>query len=339
MPNPYTPYGGPEPRRRMDRLVEGREDLFGLMMPKTVVSLAVWIMMFGLGAGLAGLILFIVYQGQVNGLKSDLIKSQEQLRTSLEQRIQQIENNPSPQPSLNVSQATPPNPADQTAEVLQAAAPAVVGVRGIDASGKPTSGTGFIVNSPEDGTWVLTSYRLVAGAAGDVTKTVEVRFGNASLVSEVYQVDPGRDLALVIFRISAQRSLRFGGAGLKESDLVWAIGTAPGNPGAAAIASKVTTLSADSLAFDAQVPGEFVGGPLVNAEGRVVGVITAGGTPSKKPVAGAAPATGGLAVPVQLACQQVLRCPGSGRPAGAQSPSAAAPTGAAAAPGVPVPTP
>lgn len=324
------PYGGykppgqaPDPYGPVDK-----EGMANLLTPKTVVQLAVWILMFGLGAGLSGLILFAIYQGQVNSLRSELLDSQEELQKSLEEKIGSAPS-PTESPNQTVSGAEAA-PVDPVKQVVQTTAPAIVGISGKDSAGAPATGTGFVVNSTDDGTWVLTSYKLVAGVKE--FSDLSVRHRNSDLVGEVYETDPARDLALVIYRVPAERSLRFSRVTQpKEGDEVYALGSMRGNPFAVGIAAKVTSVTSGALGIDAEVPDSYLGGPLLDADGRVVGVLTKSGTGSTAatPPAGVAKAN---ATPIEAACSRVLRCPSNNRTNPTPSP------GSSASPAPPAPS-
>jgi S1-C subfamily serine protease len=312
-----------------------KDQMFNLLTPRTVVQLSVWVLMFGLGAGLAGLILFAIYQGQVNNLREELLDSQEELQKSIDERLQQAPSSPAPEASLNVSSATP----DPTHQILESAAPAIVGITGRDSGRQAVSGTGFVVNSTDNsGTWVVTNNSLVTGVEdfNDLT----VRHRNSNLVAEVYETDPGRDLALVIYRVPADRSLRFSRLKeLKEGDPVWALGHTRGEPYATAVAAKVASVSGSSIGLDTAIEDSFAGGPLLDEDGRVVGVLTSRGT-----VTGPGE-TGGSAVPIELVCQRILRCPSTSRtsatptPTPQTTPSPGSPPAAPAPPPAPAPAP
>jgi S1-C subfamily serine protease len=309
----YQPPGkGPDPYGPVDK-----EGVANLLTPKTVVQLAVWILMFGLGAGLSGLILFAVYQGQVNSLRSELLESQEELQKSLEEKIGSAPA-PTESPNQTVS-GTSPSPVDPTKQLVQTTAPAIVGITGKDSSGAPASGTGFVVNSTDDGTWVVTSYKLVAGVKE--FNDLSVRHRNSDLVGEVYETDQGRDLALVIYRVAAERSLRFSRVTEpKEGDQVYALGSMRGQPYATGIAAKLTSVTSGSLGIDTEIPDSYLGGPLLDADGRVVGILTksAAGGSTATPAAGT---TRAGATPIEAACSRVLRCPSNNRTKATPSPS------------------
>lgn len=326
---PTQPYGAPESEDR---------DFLGIIMPKTVVSVAIWIFMFGLGAGVAGLLMFIVYQGQVNSLEGRIIESQEELEDALTDRLDQLEQRetvPAPAASLNVSGASSDRVRD---ELISNVAPAIVGIQGVDSGGRAINGSGFVVNSSSDqGAWVITNYALVAGA-GPETSQVTVRLANSNLIAQVYEVDPGSDLALIVLNLPAPKSLRFTRGELEPGDTVWAFGYTSGRPYATAVEAKLVDFGPSRVTIDADPAVQFNGGPVVDSTGRVVGVLSSRASGS----GGAAPANPGSttrsATPVKLACNVVLLCPGSPRPqvspspGSSPSPSASEPTQAPAQP-------
>lgn len=298
LPSSYPPprYGGPPPPPPPPPepdpwALEGRSDLVNLLTPKSVVSLAVWVMMFGLGAGLAGLILFVIYQGQVNNLRSDLIDSQEELRRTLEQRIQEGGGAPLPEQSLNVSGSL--SSEEQIGQLVQNAAPAIVGVTGVDGSGRRVSGSGVVVNATAHENWVLTSYRLVAGTRSPDQPVV--RHGNSDLIAELYETDPARNLALIVYRVPADRSMRFSRIDEPEpGDRVWVVGNSRTRPFASGVEATISSATPTSMGLEAELPVGFVGGAVLDDDGRVLGIVT----------------TENSAAPIRQACHRVLRCPG-----------------------------
>lgn len=303
----------------------------GLMMPKTVVSLAIWIFMFGLGVGVAGLLLFIAYQGQVNALEGRMIESQDRLAKKVNGRLDALEQSgpaPAPSASLNVSGTASERLRN---DLIRSSAPAIVGISGMDNAGKATSGSGFVVNTTDTDSWVITNYSLVAGAAPG-SGTVSVRLANSEVFGQVYEVDPGADLALVVVNTAATRSLRFTRGELKPGDPVWVLGYSRSNPYATAVEAKLVDYGPARVSIDADPATAFNGGPVVDSTGRVVGVLSSkasksqGKTPAG-PVAGTRSAT-----PIKLACNIVLRCPGSPRPG-------ISPSASAGPPATPTPSP
>jgi S1-C subfamily serine protease len=274
--------------------------MLDLIMPKTVVQLAIWLLMFSLGAGLSGLIFFAIYQGQLNAVEERLIKSQDELGKSLDERLKKVQAGSEGSNEFRSSGLPPGDDLPDLEEVLRAAAPSVAGIEGVDVGGMPTSGSGIVIKNTGDEAWVLTNQHLVAGALGEF-HTVGVRLGGAELPSEVYSVDTVRDLALVIFRGGGIRALRFALDDPKSGDPVWAVG-AKGKTGSA-VQGYVSQVNATSIVTDFDVPDGFSGGPLLDRQGRVIGVLSSSYSRS------AADAGTRVAVPIDLACVEVVRCP------------------------------
>src|SRR5437660_1199533 len=89
---------------------------------------------------------------------------------------------------------------------------------------------------------------------------------------------------------------------------VWAVGAADGPVGAAAARGKLIDPTPQSYVTDAVFGPRSSGGPLVDSEGKVVGVLTATATVTPAvPTSTAVPT--GTAVPVRLACIEVVICP------------------------------
>lgn len=299
-----SPAGDPryqQPQPPPDPFQEG----FNWIMPKTVVSLAIWILMFGLGAGLSGLLLFAFYQGEINSLRSELIESQQELRNTLEGRIEEVENAPGsgPEASLRVSEVDS-DPEEILERITESVAPAIAGVRGQNVGLVGTSGTGFVVHSPGGSAWVVTNYSLVAGADREFPST-SVRVQHIELNSEVYEVDPGNGLALIIYQDGVSRSLRFAASSPAESETLWAIGSSRSKPYATPVPAKILSVE-PNLIVEAEVSESFVGGPVVDERGRVHGVIptltSAGSSPEMLRF---------TVTPIDRVCQRILRCPGT----------------------------
>lgn len=299
-----SPSGDPryqQPKPPPDPFQEG----FNWIMPKTVVSLAIWILMFGLGAGLSGLILFAFYQSEINNLRSELIESQQELRNTLEGRIEQVENAPGsgPEASLRVSEVES-DPEEALERLTESVAPAIAGVRGQNVGFVGTSGTGFVVHSPGGSAWVVTNYSLVAGADREFPNT-SVRVQHIELNSEVYEVDPGNGLALIIYQDGVSRSLRFAASPPAEDETLWAIGSSRSKPYATLTPARILSVE-PNLIVEAEVSEGFVGGPVVDERGRVHGVIPT------LTSAGSSPGTLRFTVtPIDRVCQRILRCPGT----------------------------
>jgi S1-C subfamily serine protease len=158
-------------------------------------------------------------------------------------------------------------------------------------------GSGFIAWRDADASYLLTANHVVEGhLVGDVT----VSRKGGSWSGEVSAVDPRHDLAVI--RISAKPagaralwqtpSTRLPRAG----DELLLLGSPYGLYGTVTtgIVSRVT---AHAIQTDAAANPGNSGGPALDREGRVVGVLVAGGGENIN-----------FAVPIRLACAKLRRC-------------------------------
>ncbi|HEU5003201.1 MAG TPA: serine protease, partial [Actinomycetota bacterium] len=226
-------------------------------------------------------------------------------------------------------------------------------VQGSDMFGNRTSGSGFVLNSTDAQSWVLTSFQLVAGTVASaqglplgVTGTptssgapptgpppspvATVHIAGADHTGNVYSWDTTRNLALIVVSVGKVPSLQFSNVVPTAGLTVWAIAASGGPYGATAASGQVTTANSALVSTNAAVGMPATGGPLVDQEGKVVGVVavplpspppssqpgptstakSASPSPSPSPAAPVTPAlTPAPAIPVRLACIQVVICP------------------------------
>jgi len=170
---------------------------------------------------------------------------------------------------------------DQVASVVDAASPAVLHVRTLRAGRRPSGGgSGLLITS--DG-YALTNSHVVHGAIG-----VEVELGDGrTSLADVVGDDPSTDLALL--RVAADelpRALELGDSNaLRVGDAAIAVGCPFGL--ARTVTMGIVSALGRSLASptgrriegviqtDALLNPGNSGGPLLDADGRVVGVNTA----------------------------------------------------------------
>jgi S1-C subfamily serine protease len=169
------------------------------------------------------------------------------------------------------------------------------------------AGTGLVLTADGE---VLTNNHVVEGAA-EITVTGA---GQTSTTAKVVGVDPTDDIALLQLQdVSGLPTVTVGDSSTVDvGDPVTAIGNAFGRGGApTATTGTVTDVHAaitahdpsdgsserlgDVIQTDAEIhPGDS-GGALIDADGRLVGIITAG------PTGTAAEGTGGFAIPTNVA--------------------------------------
>jgi len=295
---------------------DNRGDFLTYVLPRTVVGLALWLLILAIGAGASGVVFFIAYERRLTELDAKITS----VRTEFEQRLDAA--------VAQLQQADRANQVTGTAGLLgqanrlvAAVGPSVVTVQGTDATGARTSGSGFVMNSTASQSWLITNYHLVAGSiaaaegitapvtptdvappVAGVSPRVTVHLGGSDRTGTVYSWDAPNDLALVLVGVGNIPALKFSSVVPTDGLPVWAIGAADGPVGAAAARGKLVGPTPQSYVTDAVFGPRSSGGPLVDIEGKVVGVLTATATVTPAPPTG-------TAVPVRLACIEVVVCP------------------------------
>lgn len=172
--------------------------------------------------------------------------------------------------------------------VYAAIAPSLVLVRtGTPGSADAGLGAGFIANAKGE---VLTAHHVVAG---DGPITVTFADGSTSAAS-VRVAQPERDLAVLVPDTPPQVIVPATLAGgVRTGDRVYAVGHPLGLVGSlsagvvSATGRSLTTKAGvklgDLIQYDAAVNPGNSGGPLLDRDGRVVGVVTALANPSEQP--------------------------------------------------------
>ena len=363
-----TPKGSPE----------GPRDLVGYLLPKTVVGLALWLLFFALGASLSGVVFFVVYERRQTDLQNQLTTVRTQLEQELNDAVTQLQN--ADKAIQGGATGTALGPLGGSGKVLTAVGPSMVVVKGVDANGARTSGSGFILQSSAYQSWILTSYQLLAGSvaasqqaaaqqaaaqqaaaqqaatpaptvAGGLASptqtalasptqtalaiptpttqtavpspaplppppTVIVTVAGADHTATAYSWDATRNLALVIVDVGSLPVLQYSNAVATAGLDVWAMSASGGQFGATAAQGQVVTATPQGITTTAAVGPQATGGPLVDQEGKVVGVLfvpvpaAAPGSPPPKSAPPSVPAAqAGMAIPIRLSCLRVVICP------------------------------
>lgn len=140
-------------------------------------------------------------------------------------------------------------------------------------------GSGFAVQVDDDAVYYVTSYSLLAdpSVAGGITDRVEVVTRSGTTSAEVHSWDEQRDVALLrtvggdspvpTWRPSAQRT--------SSGESVVAVGVTPGL-NTVQQGGTVSYATGDVTVVDLARVDFLVGGPVVDGQGRVIGVFTPG---------------------------------------------------------------
>ncbi|HZQ59318.1 MAG TPA: serine protease [Acidimicrobiales bacterium] len=315
-----APVDGPKHMRN----TEERPKLRHRVLPRTAIGISVAILFFAFGAALSGTVLYSYYEYRLtqnedkvsaltNGLPKQVQQAESALKAQEANAQRQIADQLAP---LRSELAT-----GQTVQALAAkAAPALYFVHTLDASGQPAVGSAFAVASDSRQTLLLTSYAVVAAATRQPGPQVFVRHGTDDEPLTVYTWDEAKDLALLILPKGGQPTLAFAPSAPQIGERVFAV-SGLGSAGASVTQGFVADVSADGIQHDATVGAQFQGGPLLNSDGTVVGVLSRSYSPLGFTVADV-----WFAVPPSGVCARVLSCAGGtptgGATAGATPPSA-----------------
>jgi putative serine protease PepD len=228
-------------------------------------------------------------------------------------------------PSVELPPAAPGSTArsaDSTAGIVAAVAPSVVTLK-VSGGGGQGTGSGFILDGNG---YILTNNHVVAPASGTGTARVRVVFSNGRQAdATVVGRDVSYDLAVVKADVGSRRALPLGDSdSVRVGDPVIAVGaplglqgtvttgiiSARNRPVAAGQAQETSFINA--LQTDAAINPGNSGGPLLDEQGRVIGVNAA---IARIPGSGVIDSTGGniglgFAIPSKQArrtAQQLIR--------------------------------
>jgi S1-C subfamily serine protease len=273
--------------------------LAGWLIPRTIVGLAAWALLFAAIAGVTIAFGFAARQAS--------IAEKEQARLGKPTGSQPDLDVPSPGPTPSVSPS--PSPLDPLTQLVSAVGRSVVVVEDFDSSGGQATGAGFALQATPSELWVITSFSLVRAADAE-NRPVNVRLPNFQrLPGTVKSVDPNRDLALVI--VPGERLPGLGrfappvtqpGAGVFALGVVGDSGRVTGSP------ATVSQVLSDGLLIEAAGLPPGSGGPILDVEGNLIGFLPLNYTPKGQ-------TTPGLwVVPAQLMCRRLVVCPASALP-------------------------
>jgi putative serine protease PepD len=163
-------------------------------------------------------------------------------------------------------------------------------------------GSGWVADSDGSGSDVVTNLHVVVGAWNAGIATVDVVIGDMTVKGTITQVDANDDLASIHISMSLPTLTR---AELRPllAQSVMAVGSPLGLDGSVSVGvvSGFRSIEgSDYIQFSAAISPGNSGGPVIDADGRVVAVATA------KFVASGAEALS-LAIPVQTVCR-VVKC-------------------------------
>jgi len=291
------------------------------MLPRSVAGICALILAFALGASASGAILFSYYAYSQNrtdervarfeaGFTGKVKDATDKIQAARDKSLDEIASQLEPLRKTLAESAT-------LQSLLHQASPALYFVHTLDENGAPSVGTAFAVASDTHQTLLIGSFSTVKAATRRPGPDVFVKRGDDPEAKvTVYTWQEGRDLALLILRTGGQPVLEFSDKTPQLGERVFAV-SGLGGQGAAITQGFVADVSAAGIQHDAPIGTAFQGGPLLDSDGKVIGINSLTYAPL-----GFTTNSVWFAIPGRAACEKVLSCPGGTPVATGSKPSA-----------------
>jgi len=202
----------------------------------------------------------------------------------------------------------------QTIQLSQTFSPSVYQVATLDDTGQPSVGTAFSVITNDQESFMLTSYTTVRAATVNPGPAITLTKGTEQIPASIVNWDPAVDLALLRVEKGNITVLDWAGNDVLASALGSRIFPISGTGGAGATLTGGTLIDQSAAGFQHTAPlgHDFQGGPVINGDGKVIGVASLTYWPlgyDNGPNIHFSP-------PIGAACNKVLNCTGGNRAAG-----------------------
>lgn len=295
-------------RRGFVPLSPGRQKLRHRILPRTVIGIAFMLLAAGVGAAFSGAAFYAYYDNRLaenERTVARFVEGFDQQFTDAagaldEMRVEAIGTIRGELEPLGEYVAD----AGGVVGLPATAGPSVwlVETRGSD--GQVVTGSAFAVVGHRGGTALVTSYEVVRAAAVSPGPDVELLKGDQRITAEVWSWDAAHDVALLVVDAEiptlplAGDQAQVGAVGQR----VFAM-SGFGGQGASAAPGVLIDHSAIGLQHTAPVGTLYSGGPLLDGEGRVLGMASAAYSPL-----GVDPGVVPQAPDVSGLCAEILRC-------------------------------
>jgi len=284
-------------------------DWRGRLLPRSVLGITALLLAASLGAAFSGAIFYAFYQYRldqnetaidkyVEGFDKRLATAQKIIDNERDQARTAIKKDLEPLRQLAASGQT-------IDDIRKDVEKSVWFVATLAEDGSPSVGTAFVVFADGEQSFLLTSYSTVRASTKQPGPGIELRKGDEKLGAELVTWEEGRDLALISVRRGNLPRLGWSTSDptIDPGERVFAV-SGLGSKGTSITQGLVSDISGAGIQHDAPIGPSFQGGPLVNANGEVVGVASRTYAPF-----GFGPDAVWYAPLIGSACDKVLRCP------------------------------
>jgi putative serine protease PepD len=294
-----------------------REGFVQRLLPKGAMGLAALVFFMGLAAALTGAVLYAYYASRLEETEQaiddftasyteEFDAARAQLQAERDAALERIDQTLEELDEFAAGGET-------LSALLERMQPSVFFVETLDETGAPSVGSAFVVFADSEQSYLLTSYQVVRAATAQPGPTVTLRKNDIDIPATVFTWDEARDLALLAVDAGDQpaRSFVDDAGSVQAGDRVFVV-SGLGSSGASISQGTVTDAAGNAIQHDAGIGAAHRGGPLVDADGNVIGVASRAYAPL-----GFDPLAVFFAPPIALACETVISCPdGQVTPAG-----------------------
>lgn len=273
-----------------------------------MLGISALILSLALGAAFSGAVLYAYYQSRLDAHENAITRYASGFDERLQTATAIIKSEQSKAQSAIRDEIGPIKElaaSGQTvSDLLEKVGPSVWFVSTLADDGSPSVGSAFVAFSDGDQSFLLTSYATVKAATTAPAPTITLHKGEDTLAAKLETWEVQKDLALLSVKRGNLPRIDWAGGSPDIGERVFAV-SGLGAKGASASQGAVTDVSASGIQHDAQVGPQFQGGPLLNSDGEVLGVLSRSYAPL-----GFSPDSVWFSPAIRSACDKVLRCPG-----------------------------
>jgi S1-C subfamily serine protease len=286
------------------------------LLPKTVMGITVLVLAAAIGSAFSGVVLYSYYEYRLNKTEAKVNAFINNFQGSYDKALANI-TSAQENAKADIDKELEPlkkfrAEGDTLAALTKQIAPSMFFVHTLDESGQASVGSAFAVASDANQTFLVTSYNTVRAATKKPGPDLFVRQGNTDTKVTVYTWQEDKDLALIILPRGNVPKLTVAPTNppLGIGERVFAA-SGLGSAGATIGEGLVGDVSAAGIQHDAPIAASFQGGPLLNSDGKIVGIDSRAYAPLNFTSEGMF-----FAIPPQAMCDKILKCP-NGSPGGA----------------------
>lgn len=280
------------------------------LIPRSILGTVVVILAFAVGAAMSGVIFYSYYSSRLAKNEDFVSKFGTNYERAVENIDAEVTNG-----KADIEAALKPLREMQAGggtitQLINQAGPAVWFIETQDDSGQPAVGSAFAVTSDSQKTLLVGSYATIKAATKSPGPKVYARKGEERYEVELHTWDEANDLALLTLGRADQPTLEFAPTepALQPGQQLFAV-SGLGSAKASVTQGFVSDVSAQGIQHNTIIGPQFQGGPLINADGEVLGIASRSYAPLGFRTDGIwfAPA-------IDAACLKILKCPDDGSP-------------------------